>query len=153
MKTIRETSAVALMGVPLVTTIVSAAVLLPAAPAELAIHFDRSGVVDGTAPTWLLVAISLVLSLGALGLAIVGLRPSWQVNRRVQRGFASGAAAVATALWISTATLAQPGAASTGPTAPPIILAVLGAILWGVLCLVVTPPYVAPDEDDRGPAS
>lgn len=141
---IREALSVALMCVPLIVAVISAAAFLPNAPAELTIHVDRSGAVDGRAPTWVLVAIAIGLSVAAAALAVTGLREAWQVNRRVQRAVTSGAAALATVIWISSIELTRQTSTGGDPFLLPIVLAVFGAILWCVLCLVVTPPDLEP---------
>lgn len=148
----REATSVVLMCGPLAVAVITAVVLLPTTPAMLTIHIDRDGRVDGTAPTWLIVAVALVLSLTAGCLAFAGLRESWRVNRRVQRAVLAGAAALATVIWVSSVALAQRVAVGVESTAPPIVLGVFGAILWGILCLVVTPPDPAPPYADESPA-
>jgi hypothetical protein len=81
----REATSVVLMCGPLGVAAISAVMLLPTTPATLIIHVDRDGGVDGTAPTWVMLALALVLSLAAASLAVAGLSESWQINRRVQR--------------------------------------------------------------------
>lgn len=153
---IREALSVVLMCVPLVVAVISAAAFLPNAPAELSIHVDRSGATDGTAPTWVLVSVAIGLSVAAAALALAGLREAWQVNRRVQRAVTGGAAAVATVIWVSSIELTRQTSTGGDPFVLPIVLAVFGAILWCVLCLVVTPPDLEPayaDEPTAGSTS
>lgn len=148
----REATSVVLMCGPLGVAAISAVMLLPTTPATVSIHVDREGAVDGTAPTWVMLAVAMVVSLAAACLAVAGLRESWRVNRRVQRAVLGSAAAVATVLWISSVALTQRDTVGVDPTAPPIVLGVFGAIFWGILCLVVTPPDPAPPYAEESPA-
>ena len=143
----REVASVGMMCLPLAAGIVAAWTVLPTAPPTLDVHVhvDRSGVVDGTAPTWLMVAIPIALSVVAAILGLAGLRESWQANRRVQRALAGGAAVLGLVVWMWSVEFTRLAGTGADLVALPVVLSVFGAIFWGVLCLVVTPPDLLAD--------
>ena len=142
---IREVVSAGMMCLPLAAGIVAAWTVLPTAPPTLDVHVDRNGVVDGTAPTWLMVAVPLALSVVAAVLGIAGLRESWQANRRVQRALAGGAAVLGLVVLLWSVEFTRLAGTGADLVALPVVLSVFGAIFWGVLCLVVTPPDLLAD--------
>lgn len=138
-RTIREAVSAVMMCAPLVLAVVSTWTLLPTAPPTLVVHIDRAGSVDGTAPTWVMLTIALGLALVAATLGLVGLRGSDHEHRRSQRGLAGGAAVLGLVVWTCSVEFTRQAATGTGLFALPVVLGVFGAILWGVLCLLVTP--------------
>jgi len=138
-RTIREAVSAVMMCAPLVLAVVSIWTLLPTVPPALVVHIDRAGSVDGTAPTWVLLTIALGLALIAATLGLAGLRGSDNEHRRSQRGLAGGAAMLGLVVWTCSAAFTRQAGTGTELFALPVVLGVFGAILWGVLCLVVTP--------------
>lgn len=148
---VREVISVGMMCLPLAVGIVAAWTVLPTAPPTLDLHVDRSGVVDGTAPTWLMVAVPFALSVVAAVLGLAGLRESWQANRRVQRALAGGAAVLGLVVVLWSVEFTRLAGTGADLVALPVVLSVFGAIFWGVLCLVVTPGDLGPETPGTQP--
>lgn len=135
----RELVSATLMILPMLGLVAFLWVIPSVWTTPLASYFSGEGEVQRRDPGWVIAGVAVVACSLSAAIGLLGLRESWKVNRRWQRGLVGSIAAVLLSVLFGTWGLTQELDAGRAPDVGLAMFATMCSALFGVVVAAVTP--------------
>lgn len=136
---LREGLGLALMLAPLVFVLTFLLHNHSAWQADVAVFFSQDGELIRSDHGWFIAALALVASMLCGIIGVLGTREKWKYSRRWQRGLLGSLAATITSVLFGAWSMTQEIEHGVEPNIGHAMFVTMCAMLYGVLCAVVSP--------------
>ncbi len=136
---VREALSLGLMVLPLVAVLAFLLVNSAVWATDLAVFFSNGAETVRRDPGWILAALALAATVACAVLGLLGTRDRWKCNRRWQRGLMGSIAATLSTVLFSSWAMTQALLRGSEPEVGLSMFVTMCAMLYGVLCAVVSP--------------
>lgn len=147
---VREALSVGLMVLPLIAVVAFLFVNSAVWATDLAVFFSDGAETVRRDPGWILAVIALAATVACAALGLLGTRDRWKYNRRWQRGLMGSIAATLSTVLFSSWAMTQALLHGSEPEVGLSMFVTMCAMLYGVLCAVVSPRDLVFEYPEEG---